>query len=456
MKISGRSWGNGERATDARNRSMPRASLLAMVASTYIGFGDALTYGTYGAVSIVLVLLGAALVWWASGPGSAKTLTSEQHTSLAVGLVLAACVVAAIRFRGGLYASGSALAGSIVLVVTGATVAAVLVVRGRPRLALLSTILMMGGASIAMVIASPAPRIDVWEMYQAVGRGLLHGHNVYTQHWSPNIPHQATRYAYFPGSALLLTPFYAAFGDVRFGIICALILSAILIARISNVQRSAICAVLLLLFPYLTYSVEQSWSEPLTLLALLLMAWATKSGHSGWAVVALAVALTFQQYDLIFVPLAAAWPRFGLRRTAMSLALAGAVIAPWALAAPHAFVQGAFTYNLHYIFGYQSLSVFYKISELSTALAYAVLVVGVTVALVAGMRRLRNGGNFLMSCAVVIVTLNVVDKVSRFNEWELAAGLVLAAGAEALDLLPSREAKSKRWAAVAGGSLGSP
>jgi hypothetical protein len=53
-------------------------------------------------------------------------------------------------------------------------------------------------------------------------------------------------------------------------------------------------------------------------------------------------------------------------------------------------------------------------------------------ALLVAMARVHNGGGFLMSCGVVFVTLDLVDKLSRFNEWELAAGVVLAAGAEAL------------------------
>jgi hypothetical protein len=44
----------------------------------------------------------------------------------------------------------------------------------------------------------------------------------------------------------------------------------------------------------------------------------------------------------------------------------------------------------------------------------------------------HKGASFLMGCSVVFVTLDLVDKLSRFNEWELAAGLVLAAGAEVL------------------------
>ena len=52
--------------------------------------------------------------------------------------------------------------------------------------------------------------------------------------------------------------------------------------------------------------------------------------------------------------------------------------------------------------------------------------------LLVGMKRVYKGGSFLMACSVVLVTLDLLDKVSRFNEWELAAGVVLAAGAEAL------------------------
>ncbi len=200
----------------------------------------------------------------------------------------------------------------------------------------------------------------------------------------------------------------------------------------ARAPQAATFGALLLLFPFLTFSVEQSWSEPLILVVLLLMVWAVKSERHGWAIVALAVLLTFQQYDLIFVPLAAAWMDFGVKRTAVSVSLAAAFIAPWALAAPHAFVQGVIVYEVHYPFASQSLSLFHQLSSISGALAYAVLVASVGVALLVAMTRVHKGGSFLMGCSVVLVTLDLFDKLSRFNEWELAAGVVLAAGAEAL------------------------
>jgi len=412
---------------------LPVASLLAIAAVLCFGIGDALRGGQYSTAAIVLVLLGVVLVWGASRPRYGRLLVSERNTRIAVGLAFEVWFIAALRFRGGLYGTGRAETVSIVLVILAAAVAAlVFLILRSPRQALAASALLVGGACIAMVIASPAPRIDVWEMYQAVARGLLHGHNVYTQHWSPKLPDQATIYAYFPGSAVVLTPFYAVFGDVRFGVILAWLASAVLIGRVSRDPQAAIFGALLLLFPYLTFSVEQSWSEPLILVVLLLMVWAVRSNKPGWAIVALAVLLTFQQYDLLVVPLAAAWGDFGVKRTAASVALAAAFIAPWALAAPHAFVQGAIVYEFHYPFAALSLSVFHQLSSLSGVLAYAVLVVGVGAALLLAMAMVRKDGNFLMGCSVVFVTLDLVDKLSRFNEWELAAGVVLAAGAEAV------------------------
>jgi hypothetical protein len=422
----------GGRSTSVGEPQLPIASLLAIAAVLFIGIGDALNGGKYGTAAIALVFAGVVLVWSASLCGRGRLLLSGRNTRIAVQLAFEVLFVADLRFRGGLPATGRAETVSTVLVILAAAAALVLVIFRHPRQALGASVLLVGGACIAMVIASPSPRIDVWEMFQAVSRGLLHGHNVYTQHWSPKLPGQATIYAYFPGAAVVLTPFYALFGDVRFGVMFALLVSAGLIRRMARSQQAAAFGALLMLFPYLTFSVEESWSEPLTLVVLLLLVWAVKSQRHGWAIVALAVVLTFQQYDLIIVPLAAAWTDFGVKRTALSTALAAVFIAPWVLAAPNAFVQGAIVYNIHYAFAHVSLSLFHPLSEVSGALAYGALVVCVGTALVVAMKRVHNGESFLMGCAVVLVTLDLVDKVSRFNEWELAAGVALAAGAEAL------------------------
>jgi hypothetical protein len=413
------------------HRDIPVVSLLAIAASLCIGFGDALTLGEYGVVALVLVGAGCIFAWSASSLEPRRVLP-ERQTRVVMGLAFLACFVAAMWFRGGLYAKGQAQSASIVLVIVAAASALIFAVFRYPRHALVATVLLVGGASVAMVIASPAPRIDVWEMYQAVARGLLHGHNIYTQRWSPRLPHQATIYTYFPGAAVVLAPFYALFGDVRVGVIVVFLVSAVLLGRMARDPQVAMFGALLLLFPDLTFSVEQSWSEPLILLLLLLMVWAVRSQRHGWAIVALAVLLTFQQYDLILVPLTAAWTDFGVRRSAVSVVLAAAFIAPWALAAPHAFVQGTIVYQVDYAFAWKSLSVFHQLSSLSGALAYAVLVLTVGVALLIAMKRVHRGGSFLMACSVVFVTLDLFSKVAFFNEWQLAAGVILAAGAEAL------------------------
>jgi len=424
--------GTGPLLSPIGSVGLPLASLLTIAASLFVGFANAETLGQYGVLSLALVAVGVSLVWVASWPRLGHHLVPEKYLRPALGLPFMCCILGAVWFRGGLYGKGSALSISIALVTAAAIAALVFTVFRLSDAALASTVLLIGGACIAMVIASPAPRIDVWGMFQAVARGLMHGHNLYTQRWSPHLPGQATIYAYFPGAAVVLTAFYALFGDVRVGLVLALLASAILVRWISTNPNAAVFGSLFLLYPLLTFSVEQSWSEPLSLLVLLLLAWAVRSQRMGWAVAALAVLLTFQQYDLVFVPLTAAWSEFGIRRTAISVGLASACIAPWALAAPHSFIEGTIMYNLQYRFAYQSLSVFHLLSGVSSAMGYLVLIVSVAVALVVAMKRLYRGGGFLMECGLVLMTLDFVDKVSRFNEWELAAGLVLAAGSEAL------------------------
>ncbi len=127
-------------------------------------------------------------------------MLSETQTRVAVMIAFVAVFLGAISYRGGWYGMGPAEVASVVLVIVAASAALVFAVSRVPWLALPSAVVLVGAACVAIVIASPAPRIDVWEMLQAVARGLLHGHNVYTQHWSPKPPHQATIYAYVPGA----------------------------------------------------------------------------------------------------------------------------------------------------------------------------------------------------------------------------------------------------------------
>lgn len=413
-------------------------SLFVVLASTLIGFGDAVNYGRYRTIGIVSVLAGCTAAWSMAWRRSTDRPADRRVAKILMVVAFTASFAGAVPFHGTVAVGGRVLDTfsvfdlSVVLMVLAATTAFLLVFSGRTYVALLSTSGLVTAACVAMVISSPAPHIDVWEMYQAASRGILHLHNVYTQHWSLHLPGEAKIFGYFPGSAVLLTPFYLVFGDVRYGILAALILSGLLIGKMSRFPQIAVFGVLLLLYPRITYSIEQSWSEPLVLLALLLMAWAVRRGRTGWAVVCFAALLTFQQYDVIFIPLAASWREFGVKRTAAGVALAGAFIAPWALTAPGAFINGTVIYDLHYAYASQSLSMFHDFAQVSGTLAYVLLALGVAIALVLAMRWTHKDGSFLLGCAVVLVTLNLFDRITRFNEWELAVGLTLAAAAELL------------------------
>ena len=418
---------------------LPLTSALCILACLLIGTADALTHGQYSLPSLLLVLMAAAIAWAASSHSFATIVLPPSRARLFVAITFLDCLLAAIRFRGGLYGTGVPLAISIALVIAAAAAALLAATLGLVNQALLISIVLIGGAAVAMIISSPAPLIDTWEMLQAAARGLLAGHNLYTQHWRPHLPGQATAYGYFPGPAVVLAPFYALFRDVRYGILLSTLTSAVLIARISRHPLAAVFGTLFLLYPYFTFSIEQSWIEPITLLTLLLLAWSLRRHKTGYATLLLAALLTFQQYSLIFVPLVAASKGFGIRRTALSLALSATFTLPWVIATPHLFFHAAILYSLHYVFAYQSLSLFHLLADLTGGLGYVALVLGMLLALTISMVRIRKDASFLMGCSVTLVTLNLFNKISRFNEWELAAGLILAAGAEALTLSTLRE-----------------
>ena len=91
-------------------------------------------------------------------PRSTRLLVSKRCARIAVGLAFGVLFVAALRFRGGLYATGRAQTVDIVLViVAAATAALVFVILRSPAQALAATVVLVGGACIAMVIASPFP-----------------------------------------------------------------------------------------------------------------------------------------------------------------------------------------------------------------------------------------------------------------------------------------------------------
>jgi hypothetical protein len=197
----------------------------------------------------------------------------------------------------------------------------------------------------------PAPRIDVWHSLDQATRGLLDLRNPYEQRWvgSPGIQDAFT---YLPMTAVLLAPFEWLFGDVRWGLLTALLASGWFLTRLSGAGRHEeppngsydprFAAVLLWLTPGQLAQTEQTWTEPLLLCLVLATLWFVASGRPVGAVIALAVALAAKQHMALLLPTLAAWRPFGWRRTAAAALGAGVLCLPWLLWSPAHFVRDTF------------------------------------------------------------------------------------------------------------------
>lgn len=333
----------------------------------------------------------------------------------------------------------------------------------RPMWTLRATMVLFSVAGIAAIRGTPNPPIDVWYMLQAASHGLLHGHNIYTQHWASPVPWELKNtYVYLPGSAVVLTPFHLVFGDVRYGLLSCLVVTAELLGRLGRRQLSPYVGSLLLLYPGALYLVAYSWIDPIVLLAIVAMILAVRARRLAIAILALAAALTIKQYALVAVPLAALWRPFGLRRTALATGLAAAAVAPWLASSPSAFWHGVITTAFELRPRPDSLSLAgivqaHGVDLSGTASSVAVVSV-VAIVVVVSARRPGTAFRFALGLAVVMSTFDVLSKETFFNEWALAAGfclLAIAAGSDGDDetaedsSAPDRRTQGQREGGVA-------
>jgi hypothetical protein len=398
-----------------------------LAAWSAIGIGTALNNGFYGSSYVVIVAIGVLLIVTTLSlrPGFGK-FTGQQG-----GMAVGAIVLTAILWPAGIYGTGQAIHASRLLTICAALILATWSILALPRATWIaySVVLIMLAAGITQIIASPSPAIDVWYMLQATTHALGHGQNIYTVPWTSGVPGElSSQYVYLPGATILLWPFHVIFGDVRYGLLAALVVTGIALIRASIPAAIPLTAALFILYPKVLFGLEQSWIDPLTLCALALMGLAMMRGRRGWAVVAFAAALSCKQYNWLIIPFAVLWKDFGLRRTAIATAAAIGLTLPWVIANPKAFVSGAFTYNLHLGSRLDSLSLYTTLVlhhhipglKLPAALIVVVFVVAI-------WRLPRTESGFFLGSAAVIGVYDLFNRLSFYDAWECAGGLTLFA-----------------------------
>ncbi len=292
------------------------------------------------------------------------------------------------------------------------------------------------GAGIAMVLAAPQPRIDVFHLLQVSGRGLVEGSDMYRQQWARSRADYPVRglfdvYPYLPGTTLALVPFRLGLGDVRYGLLLALVLAAMTVRRAARgaltegVGIPAALPLVILVFPGSMYALQQSWTEPLLIACLAGMVWAVASGRTRWAIVLFAAALASKQHMALLVPIAAAWPAFGPRRAFASVGIAVAVVLPWVLAGPSDFWHDAVMTNLRYPVRGDSLSVPGVLAHAGVTTGFAPMAVALGFAYWLAWRVRVDAAGFCAGAAAVLLTLDVMNKQSYFNHYTLPMALLV-------------------------------
>lgn len=152
-----------------------------------------------------------------------------------------------------------------------------------------------------MLISSPNPQIDVFDILKNGPRALLEGKNPYSVTFNKiysDVP--ASYFAYPPGALLFAAPFSIVLDDPRFIYILAEIIVAVLFFSLTKNQALSI---IWLFSPRALFALEQAWLDTLVaaLLFLVFYLW-EKARKENLALLTFGVVLTIKQ-SLVFLPL---------------------------------------------------------------------------------------------------------------------------------------------------------
>ena len=397
---------------------------LVLLAWLLLGAGDGLTVGTYNGEALTLICAGFVAL-------SLPVLLPERlplRPPSAIELNLAVLVAAALFIPLNLVTQPPlGFAQARALLFLGAFVGGCLLASHRTR-ALAGVVGIVAGA-VAGALVIPAerrPPIDVWYLVTGSADSIVHGTNMFTDTW-PVSPGITDTFPYLPGTGLLLAPWRVVGLDVRYGLLLAAIVAALVIWRLAPAPVGPALALLAVLVPGWLLLVDLSWTEPLLLAALSGMFLAVDRGRLGCAIIALAVALATKQHVLLLLPVLAVWPAFGLRRVAIATAAAGTVCLPWLVATPSAFLHDALFYNLELTPRRDSLSLYSLALHHGWQPSFFLVGALSLLALAIACRRVQTPAAVALSCTWALATFTLLNKQSFYNEWWLVVTMTLLA-----------------------------
>jgi hypothetical protein len=229
------------------------------------------------------------------------------------------------------------------LVFIAASLCGLMVIWTRARI-LMALLLAFTALGIWAILASPAPRIDVFLIHQESLAAIARGENPYTITFTNPYPGggfyapgtaTAGRLLFgyvYPGFTLLVAlPGYLLAHDYRYSFLAAMVLSAALAARSRSSWWAPIAAAVFLFTPRAFFVLEQGWTEPVLLLGLALTVFAASRRLQWLLPIGVGIILCAKQYSILAVPALlllqpsfATWRAFGvilLKAVAVALVL---------------------------------------------------------------------------------------------------------------------------------------
>ncbi|MBM4402089.1 MAG: hypothetical protein FJ044_02495 [Candidatus Cloacimonetes bacterium] len=201
-----------------------------------------------------------------------------------------------------------------------------------------------------MLLSSPNPTIDVFDILKLAPQKLIQGENPYQANYTKMFVDVATdRFAYPPGAFLATLPAVVLFGDPRLTNVIAEILSALILYVILKKKfgpNSIIAETLPVIFlfsPRALLVCEQAWLEPTILCLLLLSYFLSQHQHKVITLIIFGFLITIKQ-TLIFLPILL-WRSLKLDLKKLGLIAFGAlaVLLPFFLWSPADFYYDTIT-----------------------------------------------------------------------------------------------------------------
>ena len=307
-------------------------------------------------------------------------------------------------------------------------------------------VVLSGIAAVWMLFASPHPSIDVLDFTRESARALAHGrnpyedlhlHNLYghTRYFGPGFATDQTidvGLVYPPMSLLLTSLGQWLAGDSRATLVVALVLTAVLIDRLGG-RAARLCAILFLTTPRQYFVLEHGWTEPLFVCGFALLLPLTRRRARGSALV-LGALLALKQFAVLLLPLVHLLagelrPRRSLRLLVLALAVAAALIAPFLLWDPHAYLRSTVLFHLAQPFRADSLDFAALWAWARGGVAPPTTVptlICLVAAFVVALRRCRpTPAGFAAGSALVLLATLAWSKQAHCNYLYLVVGLLL-------------------------------